>query len=67
MHRLSLVVATGGYSLAVELWLLVAVDSVVAEYGIRTQAGSLFVAHRLSCPTACGLFLNQGWNSCPLH
>ena len=23
--------------------------------------------HRLSCPTACGLFLDQGLNPCPLH
>ena len=23
--------------------------------------------HRLSCPVACGIFLDQGLNSCPLH
>ena len=30
-------------------------------------AGSIVVAHRVSCPTACGIFLDQGLNSCPLH
>ena len=23
--------------------------------------------HRLSCPVACGIFLDQGWNLCSLH
>ena len=23
--------------------------------------------HGLSCPAACGIFLDQGWNLCPLH
>lgn len=30
-------------------------------------SGSAVAAHRLSCLTACGIFLNQGSNSCPLH
>lgn len=25
------------------------------------------VAHRLSCSTACGVFLDRGWNPCFLH
>ena len=25
------------------------------------------VVHGLSCPGACGVFLGQGWNLCPLH
>ena len=25
------------------------------------------VVHGLSCPVACGVFLGQGWNLCPLH
>ena len=29
--------------------------------------GSVVVAHRLSCPVACGIFLEQGSNPCPLH
>ena len=30
-------------------------------------AGPVFVAHRLSCPAACGVFPHQGLNPCPLH
>ena len=29
--------------------------------------GSVIVAHRLSCSAACGIFLGQGSNLCPLH
>ena len=29
--------------------------------------GSIVVAHRLSCCVACGIFLDQGLNLCPLH
>ena len=29
-------------------------------------AGSLIVAHELSCPIACGIFIDQGSNWCPL-
>ena len=29
--------------------------------------GSVVVAHRLSCPEACGIFLDQELNPCPLH
>ena len=35
--------------------------SVVAE------AGSVVVAHGLSCSVACGIFPDQGSNPCPLH
>ena len=31
------------------------------------SAGSVVVAHRLSCSTACGIFPGQGSNPCPLH
>ena len=31
------------------------------------STGSLFVAPRLSCSMACGIFPDQGWNLCPLH
>ena len=27
----------------------------------------MVVAHRLSCSTACWIFLDQGWNPCLLH
>ena len=30
-------------------------------------AVSVVVAHRLSCSVACGIFLDQGSNPCPLH
>ena len=30
-------------------------------------AGSVFVAHGLSCSVACGIFPDQGSNPCPLH
>ena len=30
-------------------------------------AGSVVVAHGLSCSTACGIFPDQGSNPCPLH
>ena len=30
-------------------------------------AGSVVVAHRLSCSMACGIFPDQGSNPCPLH
>ena len=30
-------------------------------------AVSVVVAHRLRCPTACGIFPHQGVNLCPLH
>ena len=31
-----------------------------------SSAGSVVVAHRLSCSEACGIFLDQGSNPCPL-
>ena len=31
------------------------------------SAGSVVVAHRLSCSMACGIFPDQGPNLCPLH
>ena len=62
----SLVVESGGYSLAVAHWLLIAVDSFVAEHRSQSIWASVVVAHRLSCPAACGIFLNKGSNLCPL-
>ena len=39
-------------------------------YCCKAQAlgvwASVVVAHRLSCPMACGIFLDQGLNLCPL-
>jgi len=31
------------------------------------MAGSAVAMHRLSCSAACGIFLDQGSNLCPLH
>ena len=59
--------------------LLIAVASLVAEpaaLGARASlvvalglysAGSVVVAHGLSCSAACGIFPDQGSNPCPLH
>ena len=46
--------------------LLIAVTALVAEHGLES-AGSGAVAHGLSCSSARGSFLDQGWNSRPLH
>ena len=40
--------------------------SVVVARGLQS-AGSVIVAHRLSCSMACGIFPDQGSNPCPLH
>ena len=66
--RLSPVVERGGgYS-------LVAVASLAVEPRSRAQGlqevqlvGSAVVAYRLSCPRACGIFLDQGLNLCLLR
>ena len=43
-----------------------AVGSVVATPGFWST-GSVVVAPRLSCPTVCGVFLDQGSNPCLLR
>ena len=74
---LSLVVASGGYSLVEVLGLLIAVASLVAECrleGGRTSVaavpmpqstGSIAVGLRLSCFLARGIFPDQGLNPVP--
>ena len=54
--------------------LLIAVASRVAEHRLQAHrlqqlqhAGSVVVAYRLSCSEACGIFLDEGSNLCPLH
>ena len=54
----SLVVESGGFSLS---WLL-----LLRSTGSR-RSGSVVVAHGLSRSAACGIFLDQGSNPCPLH
>ena len=56
-----------GYSLVTGWGLLITVASVVAEHWLQGMLASIVVAHGLSCPMACGIFLDQGSNSCLLH
>ena len=42
------------------------IGSVVVAHRLQS-AGSVVVGHRLSCSAACGIFLDQGSNPCPLH
>ena len=57
----SLVAVIGGYS-----------SLLCAGFSLRWlfllwSMGSVVVAYGLSCSTACGIFLDQGLNSCLLH
>ena len=54
-----------GYSLVVVHTLLAAVASLVEH--MLWNVGSGVVAHGLSCPAECGVFLDQRWNPCLLH
>ena len=49
-------------------WVFVAVIglSLVAVCRLLIVVASLVSAHGLSCPTACGIFPDQGSNLCPL-
>ena len=70
---------SGSYSLVAVCKDLIATASLVAEHrlwGERVSVvvtcglqngGSVAVAHGLSCPATCGIFLDQGLNPCPLH
>ena len=64
---LSLVAVSGGCSLVVVCGLLIAVVSLVAAHGLQSMSASVVVMQGLSCPAACGIFLDKGLNSCPLH
>ena len=55
-----------GYPLVAGCGPLTVVPSLVKHRLQGTQASAV-MALRLSCPTACGIFLDQGWNLCPLH
>ena len=41
--------------------------SLVVKHGLRGEQASVVQPHGLSCPTASGIFLDQGLNLCPLH
>ena len=53
----SLVVASGGYSIAVVCRLLVAVASLIADHRLHRVQASEVEAHDLSCPAACGILV----------
>ena len=56
-----------------EAWALAAQASVLGARGLTScsswalDIGSTAVVHRLSCSTACGIFLDQGLNLCLLR
>ena len=76
MRGLSLVAASGGHSSSrcaglsllrpLTIAPLTIAVSLVAKHRLR-RAGSVIVAHGLSCSAACGIFPDQGSNLCPLH
>ena len=63
---LSLVVASGGYSLVVVQGLLIAVASLAVEHGLWS-VGSIVVLHQLRCWVAREIFLYQESNLCLLY
>ena len=64
--RLSLVAASGGHSSSRCAGLSLLWPLPLRSTGSR-RAGSVVVAHGLSCSAACGIFPGQGSNLCPLH
>ena len=62
----SLVVASGGHSSSRCVGLSLSQPLLLRSTGSR-RAGSVIVAHGLSCSAACGIFPDQGSNPCPLH
>ena len=63
---LSLVAASGGHSSSRCVGLSLSQPLLLQSTGSR-RAGSVIVAHGLSCSAACGIFPDQGSNPCPLH
>ena len=61
-----LVAARGGYSPVVACGFLTSVASLVGEHRLQ-GTGSVVVVQGLSCPEACGIFLDQGAKSGLLH
>ena len=66
MLGLSLVVASGGHSSSRCAGLSLSWPLLLQSTGYR-RAGSVVVAHGLSCSVACGIFPHQGSSPCPLH
>ena len=63
---LSLVAASGSHSSSRCAGLSLSRPLLLWSTGSR-RAGSVVVAHGLSCSAACGIFPDQGSNLCPLH
>ena len=63
---LSLVAASGGHSSLRFAGLSLSRPLLLQSTGSR-RAGSVIVAHGLSCSAACGIFPDQRSNPCPLH
>ena len=66
MTHLSLVAASRGSSVVEVHRILTAVASLIAQHGLLGLQSLVVVARGLNCPSACGIFLNQGPNPCPL-
>ena len=66
MRGLSLVAASGGHSSSRCAGLSLSWPLLLRSTGSRC-AGSVIVAHGLSCSAACGIFPDQGSNPCALH
>ena len=66
MRGLSPVAASGGHSSSRCAGLSLSRPLPLRGTGSR-RAGSVIVAHGLSCSVACGIFPDQGSNLCPLH
>ena len=78
-HRLSVVAAGEGYSPVAVGELLLTAASAVAEHGLQGKWAAAVAAPRLRAqvqqlwhtgsvaPLACGIFLDQGLNLCPLR
>ena len=64
---LSLVPVSTGCSLVVMLWASHCDGFSCCGAQTLGCVGSAAVAHRLSCPGACRIFLDQGSNPCLLH
>ena len=66
VRGLSLVAASGDHSSSRCVGLSLSRPLLLRSTGSR-HAGSVVVAPGPSCSAACGIFLDQGSNPCPLH
>ena len=64
VRGLSLVAASGGHSSSRCADLSLSRPLLLRSTG-SSRAGSVVVAHGLSCSAACGIFPDQGSNPCP--